>query len=49
MPGNFSKTTLFNPLFVYIINGKGVVGYDNAESKGDHKHYKGIEYPYFRD
>ena len=31
---------------MYIINGKRAIGYDNAESKGDHKHYKGREYPY---
>lgn len=32
--------------FAYIVNDKRVVGYDNAEGKGDHKHYKGKEYPY---
>ena len=24
---------------VYIKDGKRVLGYDNAEGKGDHKHY----------
>jgi hypothetical protein len=24
---------------VYIENGQRIVGYDNAEGKGDHKHY----------
>ncbi len=34
----------------FIRDGKRVVGYDNAERKGDHKHYKGKEYQYsFRD
>jgi hypothetical protein len=28
---------------VYIQNGKRVVGFDNAEGKGDHKHYGGKE------
>lgn len=31
---------------VYIREGKRIAGYDNAEGKGDHKHYKGREYPY---
>ena len=32
--------------FVYIVNGERVIGYDNAEGKGDHRHYKGKEYSY---
>lgn len=24
---------------VYIVEGKRVIGYDNAEGKGDHRHY----------
>ena len=32
--------------FAYIVNNERVVGYDNAEGKGDHKHYKGKEYLY---
>ncbi len=32
--------------FVYIVEGKRVVGYDNFEGKGDHRHYKDTEYPY---
>ena len=35
---------------VYIREGKRIIGYDNAEGKGDHKHYKGREHPYqFKD
>lgn len=30
----------------YIVHGKRVVGYDNAERKGDHKHIGGREYVY---
>ncbi len=30
----------------YIVHGKRVVGYDNAERKGDHRHIGGREYPY---
>jgi len=31
---------------VYIENGERVIGYDNYEKKGDHKHYLGREIPY---
>ncbi len=32
--------------FAYIVEGERVVGYDNAEGKGDHRHIQGREYPY---
>ena len=32
--------------FAYIVNGERVVGYDNAEGKGDHKHYRDKEHHY---
>jgi hypothetical protein len=31
---------------VYIANGERVIGYDNAERKGDHKHIREIERSY---
>ena len=31
---------------VYIVNGVRVIGYDNAEGRGDHRHYRGTEKPY---
>lgn len=31
---------------VYIVEGKRVIGYDNAERKGDHRHYGDREEPY---
>lgn len=31
---------------VYIVNDIRVIGYDNAEGKGDHRHIKGKEEPY---
>ncbi len=35
---------------VFIRKGKRIIGYDNAEMKGDHRHYKSKEYPYaFKD
>lgn len=32
--------------FVYIVDGKRIIGYDNFEGKGDHRHHKGKEYSY---
>jgi len=32
--------------FVYIVRGERVIGYDNFEGKGDHRHYKGKERVY---
>jgi hypothetical protein len=32
--------------FAYISGTERAVGYDNAEGKGDHRHYRGREYPY---
>ena len=32
--------------FAYIVEGERVVGYDNAEGKGDHRHFEGKQYPY---
>lgn len=31
---------------VYIVKGKRVIGYDNAEGKGDHRHYGEKTEPY---
>jgi hypothetical protein len=31
---------------VYIAGGKRVIGYDNAEGRGDHRHYGSREEPY---
>lgn len=40
----------FKYSLVYIREGKRVIGYDNAERKGDHRHYEDKEYPYeFKD
>ncbi len=32
--------------FVYVVDGERVIGYDNFEGKGDHRHYKGKEHTY---
>ena len=31
---------------VYIVSGQRVIGYDNSERKGDHRHYGDREEPY---
>ena len=31
---------------VYVVDEKRVVGYDNAEGRGDHRHYHDKEEPY---
>ena len=31
---------------VYVREGRRIIGYDNAEGKGDHRHYRNKEYPY---
>jgi hypothetical protein len=36
----------FKYSLVYIVNGLRVIGYDNAEGKGDHRHYGDKETPY---
>jgi hypothetical protein len=38
------------PSLVYIVDDKRVIGYDNGEGKGDHRHYKDNTEPYlFKD
>lgn len=32
--------------FAHIVDGERVVGYDNAEGKGDHRHFEGRQSPY---
>ncbi len=40
----------FKYSLVFIREGKRIIGYDNAERKGDHRHYKNKELPYtFKD
>jgi hypothetical protein len=46
VPENHDKPHGYKYSFVYIINDKRVIGYDNAEGKGDHRHYGDRELPY---
>lgn len=36
----------FKYSLVYIVNSKRIIGYDNSEHKGDHRHYRGKIEPY---
>lgn len=46
MPESEDKPHGYKYSFVYIVNNERVIGYDNAGGKGDHRHYRGKEYPY---
>ena len=41
-----NKPHKFKYSLVYIVDGKRVIGYDNAEEKGDHRHYVDKEESY---
>jgi hypothetical protein len=50
VPETKDKPHVLKYSLVYIKEGERIVGYDNAEGKGDHRHYRGKEYPYpFKD
>jgi hypothetical protein len=38
VPPSPDKPHGYKYLLVYIVDGKRVIGYDNAEGKGDHRH-----------
>lgn len=40
IPLSKDKLHGFKYSLVYIVNGKRIIGYDNAEGKGDHRHIK---------
>ncbi|MBI5097776.1 MAG: hypothetical protein HZB30_00870 [Nitrospirae bacterium] len=46
VPESKDKPHGFKYSFAYIVNNERIVCYDNAEGKGDHKHYSDKEYPY---
>ena len=43
VPVSPDKPHGFKYSFVYISNGKRIIGYDNSEGKGDHRHYENEE------
>lgn len=46
VPKSKEKPYGYKYSLVYIKNGKRIMGYDNAEGKGDHRHYDDKEMPY---
>lgn len=46
VPATTDKPHGFKYSLVYIVDGNRIVGYDNGERKGDHRHINGIEYSY---
>ncbi|WP_333652298.1 toxin-antitoxin system TumE family protein [Dissulfurispira sp.] len=46
VPKSADKPHEYKYSSVYIRRGKRILGYDNAERKGDHRHYKDKEMPY---
>ncbi len=47
VPKSADKPYGFKYSLVYIVGGRRMIGYDNAEGKGDHKHHKEMETQYF--
>jgi hypothetical protein len=45
VPKSKDKPHFLKYSFAYIVEGERVVGYDNAEGKGDHRHFKGKQSP----
>ena len=46
VPPTLDKPKGYKYSLVYIVKGQRVIGYDNAERKGDHRHYGNREDPY---
>ena len=46
VPQSADKPHGYKYSFVYIVKGKRVIGYDNAEGRGDHRHHGDKEQPY---
>ena len=43
VPRSGDKPHGYKYSFAYIAEGKRIIGYDNSEHKGDHRHYKDKE------
>ena len=46
VPATSDKPHGFKYSLVYVKNGERILGYDNHEGRGDHRHFKGSESPY---
>lgn len=47
IPPTQDKPQGYKYSLVYIVSGERVIGYDNSERKGDHRHYGAQEEPYY--
>lgn len=46
VPASSDKPHGFKYSLVYIERGRRIIGYDNGERRGDHRHYEDREEPY---
>jgi len=46
VPKSQEKPEGYKYSMVWIVKGQRIIGYDNAEGKGHHRHYGGKEEPY---
>lgn len=46
VPPTADKPKGYKYSLVYIVKGERVIGYDNSERKGDHRHYGDRQEPY---
>jgi len=46
VPTSKDKPHGYKYSLVYIVGGERIIGYDNAEGKGDHRHFMGKESTY---
>lgn len=46
VPASLDKPKGYKYSLVYIVEGQRVIGYDNSERKGDHRHYGSQEGSY---
>ena len=46
VPQSASRPHGYKYSLVYIEGRKRIIGYDNGERRGDHRHYAGTEEPY---
>jgi len=46
VPRTASTPNGYKYSLVYILNGQRLVGYDNHERKGDHRHHRAETFPY---
>jgi hypothetical protein len=46
VPASHKRPYGYKYSLVYIKSGNRIIGYDNAEDKGDHRHYRNEEEPY---